>query len=329
MGMFTLEQLGNQAQAPSEDNVKAGRELDEDEAQYAEVGDDSTYEMSDIKLVTYNCPHCRAEMITSDTTASTTCVYCNKPVVLGAQVAGDFAPKFVIPFKTEESKAHSEFLSFIKKPLTPKPFLDAVKVNKVKGVYMPFWAFSGLARGGIDAVGTTSQLISDKKYLNKEYRIKRRADVIFNHIPVDAAKEVDSDAMDSIEPFDMSELKPFSPAYLAGFLAERYEKSSEDVHHRFKERIEKTMQNYCVSDVKNMKVTQIINQCRLEQEKAEYIMLPAWLLYCEFSNHKYLFAMNGQTGKFIGNIPIDWGKLLAFMGAASILGNIIGAFLLG
>lgn len=46
---------------------------------------------------------------------------------------------------------------------------------------------------------------------------------------------------------------------------------------------------------------------KLKNGKAKYGLLPVWLLNTSWQGQKYTFAMNGQTGKFVGNLPMDKG----------------------
>ena len=41
-------------------------------------------------------------------------------------------------------------------------------------------------------------------------------------------------------------------------------------------------------------------------------MMPMWLLNVKYDNKNYKFAMNGQTGKFVGDLPVDKGKMWGF-----------------
>lgn len=39
-----------------------------------------------------------------------------------------------------------------------------------------------------------------------------------------------------------------------------------------------------------------------------YAMLPVWTLMYEHKGKRYFFAMNGQTGKVVGELPISAGR---------------------
>ena len=63
---------------------------------------------------------------------------------------------------------------------------------------------------------------------------------------------------------------------------------------------------------------------QLHGGKAKYALFPVWVLSTSWRGENYIFAMNGQTGKFVGNLPVDkaaarkWTLgLTAAVGAAS------------
>jgi DNA-directed RNA polymerase subunit RPC12/RpoP len=283
-------------------------------------------------LVRYTCGHCGAEIITDRATAATICVYCGNAVVMSEQIINDFAPDLVIPFKIEKKKVMASFKEFSKKPLTPKDFDCDKIVDKMQGVYIPFWLYSGSCRGKLNAEGINKKTwtVGKTRYVERKfYSVFRDGTVTFEKIPVDASSKTDNDAMDSIEPYDYSELQRFTPAYLSGFLAERYDEDSNKCYERAKVRIENTtkdlLKESCDYDEVNVKSY----KKNIEIKKTQYAMLPTWLLYTTYKGKKYFFAMNGQTGKFIGNLPIDKVKLVIFSILGGIGGSIIGAILGG
>ena len=47
----------------------------------------------------------------------------------------------------------------------------------------------------------------------------------------------------------------------------------------------------------------------LRRGEVKYALLPVWLLTTKWQGKNYLFAMNGQTGKMVGDLPADKTKL--------------------
>lgn len=324
---FTLEQLeaAGQTGAVEETNVQKAEELMEGEAA---VSTDGTVGNN---LVKYTCSHCGAEIITDRSTAATICVYCGNSVIMGEQIIADFAPDFVIPFSVEKKKVMDAFKEFSKKPLTPKSFDCEKVVDKMQGVYIPFWLYSGSCKGDVTAecYNEESHRQGNYKITKRDiYAVRRRGTVNFKYVPVDGSSKTEDAAMDSIEPYDFKELKPFSPAYLSGFLAERYDEDKEKCYPRAQERIENTTLDLIKDSCKYDDIDVKHYDKNIKLGDTKYAMMPAWLLYTTYKDKKYFFAMNGQTGKFVGSLPIDYGKLVAFSALGGIVGAILG-YLIG
>ena len=44
---------------------------------------------------------------------------------------------------------------------------------------------------------------------------------------------------------------------------------------------------------------------QLQNGVAKYALYPVWLLNTSWNGRKYTFAMNGQTGRLVGDLPLD------------------------
>jgi DNA-directed RNA polymerase subunit RPC12/RpoP len=326
-GEFTVDQLSGKnidaAENATPDNVQHAVAISEEEMSYTTT-DDGT-EGSD--LVKYQCSHCFAEMITERATAATTCVYCGHPIVFTEQVVGDFAPKYVLPFEKTKEEAHKAFTDFMNKPLTPKDFKEECTIDKVQGIYIPFWLFSGRC----DAVGRfeTRTCIKERRHDKKIHRTwdvyesLRKGANYFEHVPADGSSKTDDAAMQSIEPFDFSKLIEFNSAYLSGYLAERYDEDAEVQKPKIEERIKNTTHDKMVETCNFDRVRTEEFKHQIVYSGADYALLPTWLFYCTYKNKRYFFAMNGQTGKFIGNLPISLGKAAAIWGILFLISALL------
>ena len=164
---------------------------------------------------------------------------------------------------------------------------------------------------------------------NDYFRIRRSGTVSFDKIPVDASSKMPDAHMDAIEPYDYSELKPFSNAYLPGFLADKYDVEPEACFQRADERAEATtgdLMDRTVSGYSSCMPER--RQIRIRRGRVSYALLPVWLLATRWNGQNYLFAMNGQTGKLIGDLPVSKGRALAwFAGIAAPLAAILAMLL--
>lgn len=329
-GQFSLKDLeeaggdAKKAEELNKDNVEKHEEVDKDEYSMSNDGTVGN------NLVKYTCSHCGAEIITDRSTAATVCVYCGNAVIMGEQIIDNFSPDYVIPFKVPKTQVMDAFQKFSNKPLTPKDFNCDKVVDKMQGVYIPFWLYSGNCEGAITAEGINTRTWTSGNYRyteKKYYSLYRNGNLDFKAVPVDASSKTDDDAMDSIEPFDYSEMTAFNPGYLSGYLAERYDEDKDKCLPRAKERIENTTRDELRNTCNYNSVNVQSYEKHTEIKDVKYAMLPTWLLYTTYQDKPYFFAMNGQTGKFIGNLPISKGKLVAYSLLGGVGGYIIGAIL--
>ena len=274
-------------------------------------------------LRVYNCPSCGAELICDETTAATSCPYCNNPSIVPGQLSDMLKPDWVIPFKLDKEAAKKALKNYYRgKKLLPNAFSDRNHIEEIKGVYVPFWLFDGTVDADmrfqgtrVNSVTTGREIITTTEY----YRVRRSGVVNFDKIPADASSKMPDAHMDAIEPYDYSELKPFSNAYLPGFLADKYDVKPEDCYARVDLRAQNTAEELLAGTVSGYSsCTPESRQVSVRRSRTSYALLPVWLLATNYDGKNYLFAMNGQTGKLIGDLPVSKGKMLAWFAGIAL-----------
>ena len=279
----------------------------------------------------YVCNSCGGQVITDETTAATHCPYCGNPVVMMSQFSGDLKPDYVIPFKLDREAAKEAMKKHLSgKKLLPKAFKSQNHIDEIKGVYVPFWLFDASADADITYRATRVRSWSDSTYDYTEtsyFALQRAGDLEFERVPVDGSSKMADDLMESIEPFDFSDAVDFQTAYLSGYLADRYDVTAEQSIDRANERIKRSTENAFRNTVHGYSTVSVENSSvRLNNGKAKYALYPVWVLNTTWRGKKFLFAMNGQTGKFVGDLPVDkgawwrwFGLYTAIFGAAACL----------
>ena len=271
----------------------------------------------------YSCPSCGAELICDASTAATFCPYCGNPTVVPGQFSGTLKPDFVIPFKLSKEDAVAALKNHYKgKPLLPKAFTNGNHIEKLQGVYVPFWMFDGRAEGVVDYEGCIihEYETGDTEVTETEhYDVRRGGSIAFEKVPVDASSKMPDDYMDSIEPYDYTELKPFSTAYLPGFLADKFDITVEQSRERADGRCENTLSAALRDTVKGYDFCHLNGgDISLKRGKVHYALLPVWILNTRWNDKDFLFAMNGQTGKLAGELPVSNGKFWALFFAIAV-----------
>lgn len=265
------------------------------------------------KIRGYKCPSCNAEMVATDLTAATECPYCGNQAIVEQSFEGVYKPDVVIPFAVDKETAKSKLKDFIKgKKLLPANFADGRRIDNITGLYVPFWLFSCHAEGFVNFEGYKEKKWSDAKadYVKKDYySLKRSGEMDFDRIPVDAATQMDDATMDSLEPYDMSKAVAYDAAYFSGYLADKYDVTSKDSEPRANERVQNTFRSKMRDEVKGYEgVNQKAESISLSRGKSEYAMLPVWMMSGQFEGKTYQFAVNGQSGRLVGELPVDKGK---------------------
>ena len=266
----------------------------------------------------YCCPSCGAELLCDATTAATSCPYCGNPSVLPGQFSGILKPDFVLPFKLSKEDAIKALKKhYLKKPLLPSTFSKANHLEEIKGVYVPFWLFDSDADAQLRFTATRTRCWSDSKYDYTEtnyYSVRRDGTLGFDAVPVDGSSKIEDDLMESIEPFAMQDAIPFQTAYLAGYVADKYDVSAEDSIERANKRIRRSTEETFQQTVTGYDSVKVDNSSiQLHGGKAKYALFPVWLLSTSWRGENYLFAMNGQTGRFVGDLPVDKGAARKWM----------------
>lgn len=280
----------------------------------------------------YSCPSCGAELICDETTAATSCPYCGNPTIVPGQLTGALKPDLVIPFKLAKEDAVAALKKHYQgKLFLPKAFSDQNHVEEVKGVYVPFWLFDGVADANVEFNATRSHERREGNYevtTTEHFRVFRSGTLAFENVPVDGSTQMPDGHMDAIEPYDYSELKPFSTAYLPGFLADKYDVTAEDSAERADRRCENSIVETLRETVTGyMTVTTLSENVQLTRGRVKYALMPVWLLSTKWKDKNYLFAMNGQTGKLVGDLPIDKAKMWGIFAAiAAVVGGVLSFF---
>jgi DNA-directed RNA polymerase subunit RPC12/RpoP len=294
-------------------------------------GDDLSDDEKD-RLVSYHCNSCGADVVTEDTTSATFCYYCHNPVILTERLEGEFKPKKIIPFSISKDKAKDLFMQWAgRKKYVPKDFTSDSQLEKITGIYLPHWRVEANAR--IDFVGegrnTRVWRTGNTEYTEtQKYEIVRKGNLEINNAGALGFDKIDARLLNGIGPYDEKNAIPFSMGYLSGFYAEQYNVPKEKVEPIVKQDLDKYF-GYMVSEI-TAGYQQVIPQKKemeLNMKNWHFSLLPAWILTYAYKGQTYIFAVNGQSGKSFGDLPLSQGKV--FSTAGLISGIVFALLVLG
>ncbi len=286
----------------------------------------------------YICPGCGAQVITeSELSASAICHYCHSPIVLSGRLSGEYCPDLIIPFVKTEEQALEGFESWTAKYkfFMAKGFGAPDSLSKIRGVYVPYWLCDSIAEGtfAADCYKTLSSVRNGDYIVKTEakHMVVRQGTLEFEYIPADGSLKAEDALTESIEPFDYTKLTKFEMAYLSGHYAEKYSVTKEKVYPRIERRVLEETRKQFRDSVKGYSRMEVKNEFyRVKGVRWNLALLPLWFLTYNYKGKQYYYAMNGQTGKFGGTIPINKLKLALFSfgipGAIALLLFIIVTF---
>lgn len=257
----------------------------------------------------FQCPSCGGEIVCDEHTAATFCPFCDNSTIMPSRLRAGLKPDAVIPFKKSKEDAKAAFLRLCKgKPLLPKEFLSEQRVEKITGIYVPFWLYDCDADYEGNYKATQIHRWSDARYhytKTDHFLLRRSAEAGFTGIPMDGSSKMEDRFMESIEPYDYTQLEEFDMAYLSGYFADKYDIPSENGEERIRQRVEKSIHELLQSSlIGYATVIPSTKSISIIHSKAKYVLIPVWMLNTKYRDKIYTFAMNGQTGKMTGSFPV-------------------------
>lgn len=314
----------------------------EDDVQVSSQADSMTWDTAaggqwqageEAGLRTYICNSCGGQIVGDENLGSVNCPYCDNPVVMKGQFNGELKPDYIIPFKLDKRAALEGYNRHISgKKLLPKIFKDKNHIDEIKGVYVPFWLFDADVDANIRYKATMVRRWEDSNNIyteTKYFSVLRSGRVAFDNVPEDGSSKMPDDMMESIEPFDFSQATSFMPGYLAGYMADKYDVSAEESISRANSRIKRsTEETFAATAIGYTTLIPESSNVSFSNGKAKYALYPVWLLNTTYEGQRYYFAMNGQTGKFVGDLPVDKGAYKKYFATYTGIFTVIAFFIL-
>lgn len=248
------------------------------------------------------CNSCGAVLITDKNTAATSCSFCGSPAIISRRLSRQFRPDYIIPFKITKEEAEEKFVEFARsKKYVPRDFFNRKNLENIKGIYVPFWILSSRCKVSTRGVGYKQRIgYRDRYDLSSDFDVK------YNNVPFDGSLEIADALMEAIEPFDISQRKPFDSSYLQGFYAQKFNLTTENLCDRILVRMEqygRETAEFSFNDFESVK----FGACAARPYEIEhaYALYPVWFMNYSYGDQNYMLAINGQTGKTDGYLPVD------------------------
>ncbi len=270
----------------------------------------------------YVCKGCGMKLITDDHTFISECFFCGGLLELGDSLSEELRPTKVIPFQISKRKAEKAFKRwFFKLKLSPREFQIRRKDCKIQAVYIPVWTFQMRAQGEavLHAVKSSKKIEEREKIIETEhYDLLRQFDLGFSNLFINASKHFETRFLDAAAPYDFTKVKRFSPREIAGYVAEKYYYTENDLMEEAEKKTRESLREYILSTVQGYDECRFLeSEYQIAPAEAEYTWLPVYYAGLSDVDSDYTFFMNGQTGKLAFSPP--YSLIKTFVGGGVIL----------
>lgn len=286
-------------------------EQEERAEQEEETEQKSTSESDTMECNIYTCG---AELAINGVESSTFCAYCGQPTIVFSRVSQALKPELIIPFKVQKEQAVEAIRKRFNQGFFIPKEIKNFEVDRVRGIYIPYWLF--------DSYYYDRQLIKGKVGSGKNSRIRyymREAECNFSNLTLDASSNLNDESSQRLEPYDMTDLRPFEVGYMSGYYADRYDMGNKDLHSLASQRAGEMFNEQTLASCNARNKSIVESNPRMEIQREIYAMFPAWFMTFRYHNMPYTMLVNGQTGKLVGAVPYDKKK---------VKGVAIGIFIL-
>jgi len=293
--------------------------------------------MTELSLLSYNCPNCAANVQLPKEHLSTLCSFCDSPLVQQQTEVTypELVAKFILTQKNAGSRLKEEIAE---RWFLPKELKERLKPEELKGVYIPFWMIDAQAHSQYQAeIGihwyeeeeyTTTE---NGKTVTKTRRVRRTewhslsgtfAKEYSNYL-VCGSTGISSEESMELQPFDVGLCLDFTPVHIGGWVAENFTLNASQGAQRASDEL-RSIQNSAIrrflpGDEQRLHSSSI--DLKISNERT--VLLPIWIATYPYKGQVYRLLVNGQTGEVVGALPKDKLKIALLIVAILLIIGIL------
>jgi hypothetical protein len=281
---------------------------------------------------TVQCQSCKAVSVFDPGRVGQNCDFCGSPTLVDYQeIKAPIRPRSLLPFTVADTKVREQIRSwYASKWLAPNALKNRALVDRVHGVYIPYWTFDAhvvcpwQAEAGhyyyeTETVRRNGRL--QTRQVRKTRWVPASGEVrhFFDDEPVPGTQGVSHALLKQVEPFPTHELTPYDTAFLSGFVVEHYQIVLVDAAQRSQEAMTEKVRAMCAAQIPGDTYRNLRIQPTYSGQTFKHILVPVWLLSYNFGAKVYQVVVNGVTGRMAGDYPKSFWKILFLIVVALIV----------
>jgi DNA-directed RNA polymerase subunit RPC12/RpoP len=291
-----------------------------------------------------HCDSCGAALSIPYGALTHTCAYCgSNEVNVTVSLDEDPRPRFLIPFKVTPEQSKKRVREWLGKGwLHPDDLATGTIINRLSGIYLPFWTFDTKVdthwRAQVGHEKTERYYdVNDGRWKTRT-RIEWRWEEGQVPLTIDdflvsgiTPARISQRLLQQLYPYQMRDLVTYEPDFLAGWQAQAYEVTLTDAWKTGKTEIREKARNACYQDIASPHVRNFSMSADFQDESWRYILLPIYLAAYRSGEDTFQVLVNGQTGEVAGQKPVAWWKVwlvIAVLLSPGLLLGLIGLPLL-
>jgi DNA-directed RNA polymerase subunit RPC12/RpoP len=273
------------------------------------------------------CQNCGAKSIFTPPEVAGRCDFCGVQIVAQPKSADPIlTPGGLLPFRITQQQASSDLKQWISSRwFAPNNLKRFAQPEAIHGIYLPFWTYDTNTttdyegqRGEHywttetyyerDSQGNQVQRTRQVQQTNW-YSASGTVTAFFDDVLIPATVSLSTDHLDKLEPWDFEQLRPYDPAFLSGFKAQRYQVDLEQGFEQAKEAVAPAIESNVRDDIGGDEQRIDTLTTRYSDITFKHLLLPVYAGAYRFNNKLFQIVINGRTGEIQGQRPYSFWKI--------------------
>ncbi len=264
------------------------------------------------------CETCGAKVVLTPGAAARNCPFCGAANIVPSYQLSGVKPNGIVPFSLVQENAAALAKKWAKKKLfAPRKFKKNINPQSVGGLYSPCFTFDSHTESLYDGRFGEEYTVGSGKNRRTEvrwYHVSGTYVYDFDEITVNADSRVAEKTLRKLAPYDTNHALAYRTEFLAGYMANHYDRPVEEMWGEAKGLMDKVIRNQIIRSYGADRVAYLNVSTVHENPSYKYVLVPIYVGHFTFRKKRYNWYVNGVSGKITGKAPVSVWRILAAIG---------------